>query len=114
MKKRSVLALAVSVGLATAAGAVGIKGRYFTDDAGKAWIPVGCNICTVAAPYDGPVDHAAVRAQMDEWLRAFAANGGDYVRLWLGCKAFEIMPEKPGVYDPEAEKTLTGIVRLCE
>ena len=113
-KTMKLMMAAVVCTLATAADAVGIKGRYFTDDAGKAWIPVGCNICTVRTPFDGPVDHAAVRAQMDEWLRAFAANGGDYVRLWLGCRAFEIMPEKPGVYDPEAEKTLTGIVRLCE
>lgn len=67
MNKTMKLMMAATVcALATAADAVGTKGRYFTDDAGKAWIPVGCNICTVAAPLDGPVDHAAVRAQMDE------------------------------------------------
>ena len=90
--------------------------RYFADIAGRAWIPIGCNICFVrpAAKDDGPVDHGRVRAMFDRWLRVFAANGGNCVRLWAGHRSLEVMPDKPGVFDPEADKTLVGVVRLCE
>ena len=57
---------------------------------------------------------AEVRANFDRWLRAFAANGGNCIRLWAGHRSLEVMPEKAGVYDPERTKTLKGIVALCE
>ena len=46
MNKTMKLMMAATVcALATAADAGGTKGRYFTDDAGKAWIPVGGQEC---------------------------------------------------------------------
>lgn len=86
--------------------------RYFETTDGKPWIPVGCNICFD----DSGQAHgaAAVRALFDRWLRAFAANGGNCIRLWAGHQSLEVMPDKAGVYDPERTKTLKGIVTLCE
>ena len=88
--------------------------RYFEDADGKPWIPIGCNICFDRL-YDG-AEHgdAAVRANFDRWLRAFAANGGNCIRLWAGHQSLEVMPEKAGVYDPGRTKTLKGVVSLCE
>ena len=89
--------------------------RYFVDGrTGKTWIPVGCNICFDRL-YDGKAHgDAEVRANFDRWLRAFAANGGNCVRLWAGHKSLEVMPDKPGVYDPERTKTLKCVIALCE
>lgn len=43
MNKTMKLMMAMAVcALATAADAAGTWERYFTDDAGKAWIPIGC------------------------------------------------------------------------
>lgn len=89
--------------------------RYFETADGKPWIPIGCNICFDRVVYE-PSGQAneQVRANFDRWLRAFAANGGNCIRLWAGHRSLEVMPEKPGVYDPERTKTLKGIVALCE
>ena len=88
--------------------------RYFERADGKAWIPIGCNIC-FDRQYDGR-NHgdADVRAAFDRWLRKFAANGGNCIRLWAGHRSLEVMPEQAGVYDAEKAKTLKGVVTLCE
>lgn len=92
-----------------------VNPRYFVEGAtGRTWIPVGCNICFDRL-FDG-TNHtaAAVRANFDRWLRRFAANGGNCIRLWAGHKSLEVMPDKPGEFDPVGTETLKGIVRLCE
>ncbi|MCQ2391184.1 MAG: hypothetical protein MJ240_07155 [Kiritimatiellae bacterium] len=88
--------------------------RYFETSDGKPWIPIGCNICFdrlygVAAHGD-----AEVRANFARWLRSFAENGGNCIRLWAGHRSLEVMPEKAGIYDPGRIETLKGIVELCE
>ncbi len=88
--------------------------RYFETADGKPWIPIGCNLCFDRLEHEGSEGHAAVRANFDRWLRAFAANGGNCIRIWAGHRWMDVMPEKPGVYDPERTKTLKGIVKLCE
>ena len=88
--------------------------RYFEDATGKTWVPIGCNICFDRL-YDGVShSHGEVRANFDRWLRAFAANGGNCIRLWAGHSSLEVMPDAPGMYDPEREKSLRGIIALCE
>ncbi len=89
--------------------------RYFADSAGRTFIPVGCNICfpRVYSP-DKPGSRAECEAKMSGWLRKFAANGGNYVRIWLGHPFFEIMPCNAGEYDPSAESSLKRTVALCE
>lgn len=88
--------------------------RYFVEASGKTWIPVGCNICFDRL-YDGK-EHgdSVVRANFERWMRAFAANGGNCMRIWLGHSSVEVVPDKPGVYDVERTKTLQGIVKLAE
>jgi hypothetical protein len=88
--------------------------RYFEDEAGKTWVPIGCNICFDRLYGDGGHSRGEVRSCFDRWLRAFAENGGNCVRLWAGHPSLEVMPDKPGVFDPEAEETLLGVIALCE
>ena len=92
-----------------------IDSRYFADADGKTFVPIGCNICFPRIYMNA--SHES-RSECEElflgWLRKFAANGGNYTRLWLGHEFFEIMPKKAGVYDPAAETTLKKTVALCE
>ena len=90
--------------------------RYFAGADGKAWIPIGLNICFSRTKDGLPTgaDLEARRAEFEGWLDRFAAAGGNYVRLWLGHAFFEIMPEKPGEFDPTAVETLMRVVRRCE
>lgn len=97
------------------AGVSEVDSRYFADSDGKTFVPVGCNIC-FPRMYDAA--SSGSRAECEEkffgWLRKFAANGGNFTRIWLGHPFFEIMPERAGEYDPEAEATLKRTVKLCE
>ena len=72
--------------------------RYFAGADGKAWIPIGLNICFFRTKDGRPTgaDLEVRRAEFEGWLDRFAAAGGNYVRLWLGHAFFEIMPERPG------------------
>ena len=121
LKGSSIALLGAAIALAGPASAArtldvsAVDSRYFVDANGKTFIPVGCNIC-FPRMYDAasPGSRAACEEKFFGWLRAFAANGGNFVRLWLGHPFFEIMPERAGVYDPAAEATLKKTVALCE
>ena len=55
----------------------GADSRYFADESGKTFVPVGCNICFPRMYVAGsPDSRAECEAKLFGWLRAFAANGG--------------------------------------
>ena len=58
-------------------------GRYFRDAAGKTWVPVGLNICFSRTKDGEPTGQTLDerRAELEGWISALAANGGNYVRL---------------------------------
>lgn len=86
------------------------RAPHYFENNGKAWIPIGCNICFDRLNESDD----KVRKNFDRWIRCFAANGGNCIRLWAGHPSLEIMPSKPGVFDEEKTKTMLGIVKLCE
>ena len=118
------VAAALTARICLAAGAVRagraldvskVDPRYFADAQGRTFVPVGCNICFPRMYANGsPESRAECEERFFGWLRKFAANGGNFTRLWLGHSFFEIMPEKAGKYDPVAEATLKKTVALCE
>ena len=85
--------------------------RYFVEGAtGKTWIPIGVNLC-----FDRwSQNDADTRAKYERWLRDFAANGGNSIRLWCGHTSLEVMPRTPGEWDAEKTRTIQHIMRLCE
>lgn len=117
MKNALSLALAALAASTTFAAAPlqvsSVDSRYLADADGKTFVPVGCNICFDRLNADGR-DAAATRERFGRWMRAFAANGGNFMRFWLGHASTEIMPRRAGEFDPEAEKTLLFVVKLAE
>lgn len=88
--------------------------RYLVDSSGKTFLPIGCNICFDRL-YGGPEgSRAECEARFWDRMRKFAANGGNFMRLWLGHPFFEVMPQKAGEFDPAATETLVKTVRLAE
>ena len=69
--------------------------RYFELDNGKPYIPIGLNLI---APPKGDM------AVMDEWFGKLEAQGGNYVRIWLGNAFFDVENAKSGEYDEEKAK----------
>jgi len=64
--------------------------RYFELGNGKPYIPIGMNM---TAP---PGGDATV---METWFDKLQAQGGNYVRIWLGNNYYDVEHEKSGVYD---------------
>ena len=87
--------------------------RYFEED-GKAWIPVGCNICFDRLYGEPGESRKVCEERYFARMRKFAANGGNFIRIWLGHPFFEVMPNRPGEYDAEASETVRKVVKLAE
>ena len=88
--------------------------RYFQTDDGRPWIPIGCNICFDRLYGTAGNDRSVCEERFLSRMRKFAANGGNFLRIWLGHSFFEVMPSEAGVYDAAADETLKRIVRLAE
>ena len=72
--------------------------RYFADDHGKAWIPVGCNIC-----FDRNANPSSdARRLYDAWMTKFAENGGNFMRVWLSVPFVDVMPTRAQEFSDEA------------
>lgn len=75
--------------------------RYFELDSGKPYIPIGMNLI---APPKGDM------AVMDEWFGKLAAQGGNFVRIWLGSPYFDVEHARSGVYDEEKARRIDTLL----
>ena len=75
--------------------------RYFELDNGAPYIPIGLNL--IAPPKGDP-------ALMDEWFGKLAAQGGNYVRIWLGHPFFDVEHAASGVYDEERARRIDALL----
>jgi hypothetical protein len=65
--------------------------RYFELSDGRPYIPIGLNIV-------GPPWEAKDFSGMDAWMKALAANGGNFIRVWLSSPYFDVENEASGRY----------------
>jgi len=98
-------------------GFVRVSGRnrhYFAHDDGSTYFPIGLNLCWYADHGDGNRQTLAY----DEWLEALAANGGNFIRVWMFSISFspEWSDTGLGQYDERqpALWRLDHILRRCE
>ena len=87
--------------------------HYFRAGDERGWIPIGCNICFDRLYGTEGNDRAVCEARFFSRMRTFAANGGNFLRIWLGHPFFEVMPSKAGAFDPAATETLKKTVKLA-
>ena len=103
----NILLLAV---MSTFVGVSEVDSNYFQTREGKTWVPVGCNICFERMG----LSNDEARAKFDEWMTAFAANGGNFMRVWLSLPFTDIMPAKAYEFNPVAEANLKWMVSRAE
>jgi len=75
--------------------------RYFELSDGRPYIPIGLNMI---APPGGDLDGMA------EWIGELSANGGNFIRIWLGSPFFDVEHERSGVYDEEKAKRIDALL----
>jgi hypothetical protein len=78
--------------------------RYLELTGGAPYIPNGLNM--IAPPREGfPV--------FEEWLASLAANGGNYIRVWLSNPFWDVEHDKSGVYDEAKARHIDRMLEMC-
>jgi len=79
--------------------------RYFELSDGTPYVPVGLNM--IAPPRDRGMEG------MEAWFEKLSANGGNYVRIWLGHPYFDVEHARSGEYDEEKAKRIDVLFALA-
>ena len=107
------MAVCMAAGPVAAHAGIGVSAvdsRDFANETGKTWIPVGCNIC-----FDRHASGSAkTRELFDGWMTKFAANGGNFMRVWLSAPFVDVMPERAYEFSDEATDNLKWLVARAE
>lgn len=82
--------------------------RYFELSNGEPFIPIGLNMI---APWGDDEEEALAR--MQRWIDRLADNGGNYIRLWLGHRFFDVEHEKSGHYDPAKAERIDAVLEMA-
>ena len=86
--------------------------HYFENSDGSTYIPIGLNICFFRNSENHPEEE--VLETYRRWFTDFAANGGNFVRIWLGVPFFDIMPDRLGEFSEKNISHIRFIVKLAE
>ncbi len=84
--------------------------RYLELTDGTAYIPIGLNM--ISPPRANAGEEAALRG-FEEWLTSLAANGGNYIRVWLSNPFWDVEHERSGVYDGERARRIDRMLEMC-
>ncbi len=79
--------------------------RYFDLSDGQPYVPIGLNM--IAPPGE---DRWEV---MEEWMRQLAAQGGNFIRIWLGHSWFDIEHRRSGEYDAEKARHIDRLLETA-
>ncbi len=81
--------------------------RYFELSDGQPYIPIGLNLI---APNTREEDGLK---RMDEWMQKLAANGGNYIRVWVSSPFWDVEHAKSGVYDEAKAKRIDAMLEMA-
>jgi beta-glucanase (GH16 family) len=82
--------------------------RYFELSNGTPFVPIGLNMI---APWGS--DEKEALARMERWIKALSENRGNYIRLWLSHKFFDVEHEKSGQYDGEKARRIDAVLDMA-
>jgi len=78
--------------------------RYFELSDGRAYVPIGLNM---VQPADGGMD------DMRRWLGKLAANRGNYCRMWLSSRFFDVEHARSGEYDADRARRIDELLAVA-
>ncbi len=79
--------------------------RYFEFSDGQPYIPIGLNMI-------GPRRDEGF-SSMQRWIEKLAANGGTFIRIWMGSPYFDVEHTRSGEYDQKKAGRIARLLRLC-
>ncbi len=83
--------------------------RYLELSGGDPYIPVGPNMI---APPRAADDEESFRI-FESWLEKLAANGGNYIRVWLSNSNWDVEHERSGIYDAGRARRIDRMLAAC-
>ncbi len=84
---------------------------YFSYSDGSAYIPIGINLINPSGRYQSNPDSAFY--EIDLWMKNLAANGGNYVRIWLSQSFWDIEDQVAGQYQEEKVKRIDRFMEMA-
>jgi hypothetical protein len=108
------LATNVSAGADSPADFIRVSPRdphYLELSDGRPYIPIGLNLIAPDGAR-GPGETNGL-ARMDEWMRQLAANGGNYIRIWLSSPFWDVEHERAGVYDEARARRVDQMLAMA-
>ncbi len=78
--------------------------RYFDLSDGRPFLPIGLNM--IAPPREG-------MPGLERWFERLSANGGNFVRIWLGHTFFDVEHERSGQYDAARAERIDAMLALA-
>jgi len=83
--------------------------RYFELSDGRAFVPIGLNM--IQPPFvETPEERLA---GMERWMKALSANGGNYLRVWLGAEYWDVEHARSGAYDDAKAERIDALLALA-
>ena len=84
--------------------------RYFEFSNGKTFVPVGVNLCFQRFLTTDEECLEAYRHQME----TFAANGGNFLRIWMGVPFLQLEPERADVFSDRKLDNLHALIEIAK
>lgn len=85
------------------------RGRYFEDGVGRTFIPIGLNLCF---PRHDRIEEDGI-SRYETWISRLAAEGGNFIRLWLGHSFFDPEPGCAGEFSESRARRLDRVLALA-
>ena len=83
---------------------------YFSFSNGSPYIPVGINMINPSGRYSGNPDSAFY--EIDQWMKNFSENGGNFIRVWLSNSFWDI-EEEAGKYSEEKALRIDRFIEMA-
>jgi hypothetical protein len=87
--------------------------RYFELSNGSRYVPIGLNLAMSPTGVKLGVSRVAELPDYERWFRRLSENGGNYARVWLSSRTFDVEHEKSGQYDPERGERIDQLLALA-
>jgi len=84
---------------------------FFSYPDGSPYIPIGINLINPSGRHNQNPDSAFY--EIESWMKNLAANGGNYIRIWLSQSFWDIEDQAAGQYREEKAKRIDRFIEMA-
>lgn len=87
--------------------------RYFELSDGQPYVPIGLNLAISPTGIKLGVSRVGELSDYERWFRRLAASGGNYARVWLSSRTFDVEHARSGQYDAKQAERIDQLLALA-